>query len=164
MPYIKCKNCSKDTYKRPSSISKQTKYGSFCSNHCFNEYKKSLTPEGNRVCIVCGKNFRTNVAYLKRRHNKNNCQFCSRKCWNEYARRDLSTWVGSQGYLECADGRVHRLLMERRLGRKLMENEEVHHKNGNKLDNRLSNLTLMDRGEHRSLHSRERWEKYRNNG
>lgn len=46
----------------------------------------------------------------------------------------------------------HRILMEQHLGRKLEHNEVVHHINGNKFDNELSNLKVMTRSEHSRLH------------
>lgn len=47
----------------------------------------------------------------------------------------------------------HILVMEEHLGRYLEKGEVVHHINGNKQDNRLSNLQLMTITEHVKLHS-----------
>lgn len=46
----------------------------------------------------------------------------------------------------------HRLVMEKHLGRKLLPNEVIHHKDGDGLNNALENLELMEQSEHQNEH------------
>lgn len=46
----------------------------------------------------------------------------------------------------------HRIVMENHLGRLLTKDEVVHHINGNRKDNRLENLQLMNNKEHNRFH------------
>ena len=61
-------------------------------------------------------------------------------------------YTDSRGYIVvvCAGGRLereHRLVMERKLGRRLAPGESVHHRNGIRSDNAPANLELWYRGQ-----------------
>lgn len=56
-------------------------------------------------------------------------------------------WIGNRRYKK-----EHVLVMEKALGRELKQNETVHHINGDKLNNEMSNLHLVDHKKHRDAH------------
>ena len=47
----------------------------------------------------------------------------------------------------------HRLIMEKHIGRYIEPDEEIHHINGIKKDNRITNLLLVNRSQHKQLHA-----------
>lgn len=64
--------------------------------------------------------------------------------------------TNAKGYIEVEiDGEwilEHRYIIEEKLGRSLLPDEVVHHKDENKQNNHISNLMIMSKAQHASLH------------
>lgn len=114
-----------------------------------------------KKCIDCGNELKSRSKKSKR----------CRKCWFAWRRSHPEVMpnynpngVIHAGYVlvkqwshpnHDANGRVreHRLKMERKLRRLLLPNEVVHHINGIRTDNRISNLVLLSsNAEHLRVH------------
>ena len=69
----------------------------------------------------------------------------------------IEVWLADDHPMRAMGGKEgyayeHRLVVAENVGRCLGSTEEVHHINGDKHDNRLSNLQLLSKGEHALEH------------
>jgi hypothetical protein len=90
---------------------------------------------------------------------------CTKTEWFRKIGPDSPHWKGGktrtpQGYIKVRTGRSyaleHRIIMEQHLNRKLAINEDVHHLNGIKDDNRIENLYVLKRSAHSKFHKDNR--------
>lgn len=147
--YATCKHCGKTFWQYKSNCNGNPQY---CSPKC---YHTASRKETFGTCEWCGKTYKKKFANDPHR-------FCSYECYVEYRRDKRKTNVFDGGYVNghgyrvlCFDGKEvpeHKYLMEQQLGRKLGKDECVHHIDGNRLNNDMSNLVVLSRGEHSRLH------------
>jgi len=142
----------------------------FCSKSCCTRWHnthRELKPNIKYICVVCGAIV---LKYLEPSKQASTAmKFCSRQCKGKVLRRENHPmWnggksVNDQGYVlvhapnHPLSGkrkyvREHRLVVEQALGRYLLQEEVVHHINGDRQDNRLENLQLYTNN---AVHKRE---------
>lgn len=63
----------------------------------------------------------------------------------------------TKGYSKYYGRHEHRVVAEKKIGRKLQKGEVVHHIDGDKTNNHPDNLQVMTDSEHARLHAEERW-------
>lgn len=112
------------------------------------------------TCARCGVSFLRFQSRAKRYARS----FCSTSCSLADQKANRVGCVSkSTGYrqlsVECRTVLEHRLVMERHLGRPLRAEEVVHHINGNRSDNRVENLRVIENSStHMREHGLERWD------
>src|SRR5690606_823361 len=101
------------------------------------------------TCEHCNRDFRVKPGRVRR-----GVRFCSMEC--RRAAQYTGRFVRSDGYVAVRVGNdyvlEHRAVMERHLGRALERYEHVHHRNGDKADNRLENLEVLTVSAHAAHH------------
>lgn len=116
-------------------------------------------------CIKCKQTFDCSLYHKDKRRSDGLYPYC-KKCRREYygVNELKHKKIGElDGYIIVDDSRypciltaggrvrLHRYIVEKRIGRQIGSHEEVHHINGNKKDWSDENLILLTKKAHRSL-------------
>lgn len=113
-----------------------------------------------RICEGCHQPFMARLNSVKRGYG----YFCSHACSFRKYQWKGGRRIDDHGYVKIYDKngryrREHRVVMEQFIGRPLNPSEIIHHKNGDKTDNRIENLEITNKVAHSSHHIRERGNK-----
>ena len=166
MPTYECHQCGRDFERRTHT----DRIHRFCSKLCWKQYADIHRVSIEITCACCGKKFFEYPSNLRQRNKNQKGRYCcSRECRYKLIRGEGHySWKGRYantfGYIIIRDALIpeefkpmitcghileHRLVMARHLGRCLLVTEAVHHINGVKADNRIENLEITNRSEHK---------------
>lgn len=167
-----CQWCGVHVRKRRSPATMRGNAGRFCSQQCNGAARKGTgtgpKPNHEFDCVVCGKH-----CHVYRSPSAQAPVTCSLECTGIKQRGDGNgsfsggRHIADTGYVRIlcplhpeADSRgyvyEHRLVMERKIGRRLRRGEVVHHINRVRADNRPENLQLFaSHSEHLKHHRQE---------
>lgn len=134
-----CEHCGAPLVRNPKHSERQWRELRFCGKPCAGAASRK-----DRPCACgCGEQARVGRKFIKGHRP-------IRPTLDGYRR----VWVGKGHPLASADGNCfeHRLMLFN-AGIAIPEGFHVHHRNGDKLDNRLANLAVIRATEHGRLHS-----------
>jgi hypothetical protein len=135
-----------------------------CSKRCASYFlrggREQWKKDQQKKCPNCGKFYEAASGWRKEK------MFCSRPCLQEHYRINggpRAVPIGTRFLEEDGYWSVkvtmkswrpeHIVIVEKALGEKLKPDEIVHHRNGDKGDNRIDNLQVMTRVEHAKIHA-----------
>lgn len=97
-------------------------------------------PHGTKKCTIEG---------CEKKHNAKGYCYTHYNRWKRYGdpmiTKEAASRIAPDGYVWRGGVQEHRLVMEEKIGRKLVPGENVHHLNGDRKDNRPENLELWSR-------------------
>ena len=143
-----CLICKKpfQNYLAPSDIKKGA--GNTCSKECQRVRISNVQRRGKVVCCTeCNQEKLKSPSVIKRSAKIYICKKCRRRPQKISLDGYFVTWIKGRKNIK-----VHRLVMEKRLGRRLLSSEIVHHIDHDKFNNRLENLQIVTRSEHNKIH------------
>lgn len=145
MIHKNCVVCGKDIIVYPYQLKKRKEFT--CSYKCRNIFLIGKHTKGKyKKCERCGKDFWHRPSENRRGSVR---KYCSLECCIPTKRGEA---MSTDGYFIINHKKVHRIIMEEHIGRRLKSSEIVHHKDFNKLNNDISNLQIVTRAEHNRIH------------